>query len=348
MLKRLSVWLCVALVWIVNARAAEILTPKPPATPRINGARVFGVRPGSPFLFTIPATGDEPITFSAEGLPDGLTLDAKTGRITGKLAAAGEHKVKLTASNALGKDTKPLVIKVGEQICLTPPMGWNSWNCFAGAVDQEKVLAAAHAMVDSGLIKHGWTYVNIDDTWQGNRGGKYNGLQGNEKFPDMQRLCDEIHALGLKPGIYSTPWVTSYASFPGGSSENPEGKWEKPTGPKQVNKKILPWAVGKYPFAKNDAQQWADWGFDYLKYDWSPIEVPQIEEMLNAIKESTARYCAELVEQCVGCRWGGLGQALERLAHQRRYPRQLAIDEQQRLWRRQMEQVCRARPLERP
>src|SRR5436190_22082491 len=185
----------------------EILTPKPPAIPRINGARIFGARPGRPFLFTIPATGDEPITYSAEGLPEGLTLDSKLGRIGGTTPKAGEYKVTLTATNALGKDSKPLLIKVGEQLALTPPMGWNSWNCFAGRVDQEKVLAAAHAMAKSGLIKHGWTYINIDDTWQGARGGKYNALQGNDKFPDMKKLCDEIHGLGLKAGIYSTPWV---------------------------------------------------------------------------------------------------------------------------------------------
>ncbi len=274
-------------VWVASiCTAADILTPQPPATPRINGARVFGVRPESLFLFTIPATGDEPITYSAKGLPDGLSLDAKTGHITGKLAKARDFKVTLTATNAKGSDSKPLAIKVGDQICLTPPLGWNSWNCFAGAVDQEKVLAAAHAMADSGLIKHGWTYINIDDTWQGDRGGEFNALQGNQKFPNMKALCDEIHALGLKPGIYSTPWVTSYAGFPGGSSENADGKWEKPTGPKQVNKKILPWAVGKYPFATNDAKQWAQWGFDYLKYDWSPIEAPQTEEMLGAIKSA--------------------------------------------------------------
>src|SRR5262249_24719824 len=146
--------------------------------------------------------------------------------------------------------------------------------------------AAAHAMADSGLIKHGWTYVNIDDTWQGDRGGEFMGLQGNKKFNDMQGLCDEIHSLGLKPGIYSTPWVTSYAGYPGGSSEYADGKWEKPPKEKQVNKKILPWDMGKYPFAQGDSKQWAAWGFDYLKYDWNPIEVPQVQEMLDSIKQS--------------------------------------------------------------
>ena len=190
---------------------------------------MLGAGPGRPFQFTIPATGDEPITFAARGLPQGLVLDSKLGRITGVTPSEpGDICLTLSAVNMSGTDTKQLLIKVGDQICLTPPMGWNSWNCFAGAVDADKVRAAAHAMVDSGLIKHGWTYINIDDTWQGQRGGPFNGIQGNEKFPDMKQLCDEIHALGLKAGIYSTPWATSYASYTGGSAENPEGTWSKP------------------------------------------------------------------------------------------------------------------------
>ena len=108
-------------------------------------------------------------------------------------------------------------------------MGWNSWNCWAGSVNQDKVLRSARQMVSTGLINHGWTYINIDDTWQGKRGGEFNGLQGNEKFPDMKGLCDEIHNLGLKAGIYSTPWITSYARFPGGSSDDPSGAWGKQT-----------------------------------------------------------------------------------------------------------------------
>ena len=269
-----------------TAPAPEILTPAAPATPRINGARVYGERPGRPFIFTIPATGDDPITYSADGLPDGLTLDASTGRISGAVQTAGDYKVTLTATNAQGKDTKPLLIKIGDQLALTPPMGWNSWNCFGGTVTADEVLAAAKTMHDTGLIKHGWTYVNMDDSWQGERGGKYNAIQGNEKFPDMKGLCDQIHALGLKAGIYSTPWAQSYAGYCGGSSNNEDGSWTKATGAKQVNKKIYPWAIGKYHFMKQDAQQWADWGFDYLKYDWNPIETPDVQEMADALKDS--------------------------------------------------------------
>ena len=96
-----------------NLRAADapdyssfILTPPAPATPRINGADVFGVRPGSPFLFTIPATGERPMKFSAKNLPRGLKLDSKTGRITGKLNKKGEFIVTLCAKNSLGSAEK--------------------------------------------------------------------------------------------------------------------------------------------------------------------------------------------------------------------------------------------------
>ena len=62
-------------------------------------------------------------------------------------------------------------------------MGWSSWNCWGDAVSQEKVLSSARAMVGKGLRDHGWTYVNIDDGWQGPRGGEYNAIQPNKSFP---------------------------------------------------------------------------------------------------------------------------------------------------------------------
>jgi alpha-galactosidase len=104
----------------------------------------------------------------------------------------------------------------------------------------------------------------------------------------MKGLCDTIHLMGLKVGVYSTPWVTSYANHIGGSAENPEGTWSPPTIQKKgnVNKKILPWAIGKYSFATNDAKQWAAWGMDYLKYDWNPNEEAETAEMDHALRSS--------------------------------------------------------------
>jgi alpha-galactosidase len=271
--------------------SAHILTPSPAATPRINGPKIYGQRPGVPFLYTVPATGDRPISFAADGLPAGLRIDASTGRITGVAEKAGEYVVTLHARNARGSDEKTLKIVIGETLSLTPALGWNSWNCWGESVDREKTLAAAKAFVSTGLVNHGWSYVNIDDAWQGKRGGEFNAIQSNEKFPDMKGLCDEVHAMGLKIGIYSTPWVTSYAGFIGGSADNPEGTWTQPQG--QDRRRRI---AGNYSFATNDAKQWAAWGIDYLKYDWNPRSTnpqtssddfyTQSETMAKALRDS--------------------------------------------------------------
>jgi alpha-galactosidase len=234
----------------VGLAVPYIQTPPAPATPRINGANVFGVRPGSPFLFTIPATGNRPMTFSAKNLPRGLKLDSKTGRITGTLKKDGEHFVTLRAKNALGTAEKKLRILCGDRIALTPPMGWNSWNCFAGAVSADKVKAAADAMVKSGLINHGWTYINIDDFWQNHRDssdptlrGRFRDTNGvivsNSRFPNMKGLADYVHSLGLKIGLYSSP-----------------GPW------------TCGGCAGSWKHERLDAETYSRWGFDYLKYDW--------------------------------------------------------------------------------
>ena len=208
------------------ANEAYILTPPAPATPRVNGPSVFGVRPGAPFLYTIPTTGERPMTFAVDDLPAGLTLDPASGRITGTLSQVNEYTVTLRATNALGAAEKVFRIVVGDQIALTPPMGWSSWNCWGDAVSQEKVLSSARAMVEKGLSQHGWTYINIDDGWQGKRGGEYNAIQPNKKFPDMAALADEIHDLGLKFGIYSGPWRGTYAGYVGSSSDHADGTYD--------------------------------------------------------------------------------------------------------------------------
>lgn len=234
----------------VSGQSALILTPPPSPKPRINSAKIFGVRPGAPFLFTIAATGDRPMTFSARRLPDGLHLDPPTGRITGMLNKEGTYVVRLYAKNKRGKAKQLFKIVCGSQIGLTPAMGWNSWNCFAHAVSEDKVKAAADAMVASGLINHGWTYINVDDYWQVNRDtddptlhGPERDAQGNilpnPRFPDMKGLADYVHSLGLKIGLYSSP-----------------GPW------------TCGGCVGSFNHELQDARQYADWGFDYLKYDW--------------------------------------------------------------------------------
>jgi alpha-galactosidase len=141
-------------------------------------------------------------------------------------------------------------------------------------------LDAAQKIVSSGLINHGWTYICIDDAWQGERSAKNHALQPNGKFPDLKMLCDTIHKLGLKAGIYSSPWITSYAHHAGGSSDNPDGSWSKAMANDSY------YRFGKYSFERTDADQCAAWGFDYFKYDWRPIDVPHVKTMSIALRKS--------------------------------------------------------------
>jgi alpha-galactosidase len=118
-----------------------------------------------------------------------------------------------------------------------PPMGWSSWNKFAEKIDDKTIRAMADAMVSTGLRDAGYAYVNIDDGWQGTRGAD-GRIRPNANFPDMKKLADYVHSKGLKLGIYSSQGPRTCAGF-----------------------------EGSYGHVRQDAQTFADWGIDYLKYD---------------------------------------------------------------------------------
>ena len=268
--------------YIPNTDPQIILTPATKNTPQINTAKVFGARPGNPFLFKVAAAGQRPIQFSAVNLPIGLKIAAESGIITGSVAQRGIYEVILKAKNKLGEVTKNLTIKIGDTIALTPPIGWNGWNSWEAEIDQEKVLASANAMVKTGLADHGWTYVNVDDAWMGKRGGPDTALQPNDKFPDIKGMIDQIHGMGLKAGLYSTPYIASYGGYVGASSDYPTGG--------ETHELFKPYRqpysrIGKYTFEPNDARQMAAWGVDFLKYDWR-IDVASTERMSTALKHS--------------------------------------------------------------
>lgn len=266
---------------VPNDARRYVLTPADPASPRIHTPPVFGARPGNPFLLAIAATGVRPMRFSAKGLPEGLTLDPASGIITGTVKRRQDGKVVLSVSNAFGTASTDLLIRIGDTIALTPPMGWNGWNSWSREIDAEKVMASARAMVSKGLRDHGWTYVNIDDAWQGERSAPAMALQPNARFPHFRGMVDSIHAMGLKLGIYSTPWITSYAGFPGGSTDTRDGSF-----PDSVrNDKRAYRRIGRYRYEEADARQFASWGVDYLKYDWR-IDLASAERMSKALRQS--------------------------------------------------------------
>ena len=235
---------------VTPVEEAVVLTPPAPREPRINGPKVYGVRPGSPFLYRIPSTGERPLRFRAEGLPEGLALDRDTGIITGKILKPGTHRVTLFAKNAFGEGKREFRIEVGSTLALTPPMGWNSWYIHYNRVTEATMRNAADQMIATGMADYGYQYVNIDDCWMVKPGAKEADLGGpardadgrllpNKRFPDIKGMVDYIHAKGLKAGTYISPGPTTCAGF--------EGSWQHEA---------------------QDAQTFAGWGFDFLKYDW--------------------------------------------------------------------------------
>jgi alpha-galactosidase len=252
-----------------------ILTPDAPVAPRINEPTVFGVRPGSPLLYTVPASGQRPMRFSATGLPAGLSMDPANGRVTGIIAEAGEYPIKVTAENSHGRDIREIILVAGEKLALTPPMGWNSWYCLGDQANAGDVLEMARAIVQTGLDQYGYSYVTVDDFWTnrplpddpvwedvrarakelgytqpkipqaddptliGPARSADGPLQPNRRFPNMAQLVEEIHSLGLKAGIYSSPGILSCGL-----------------------------CAGSLGHEEPDAKQFADWKFDLLKYDF--------------------------------------------------------------------------------
>ena len=238
----------------VEVEQYGVLSPKPGPAPRINGPRVYGVRPGHDIIYRLPVSGTRPMAYSASNLPDGVRFDAKTGILSGSIATRGTYTVRFTAANAVGSATRDLDIVVGDRIALTPPMGWNSWNCFAGAVTAQNIRDTADVFDRSELANHGWSYVNVDDFWQIKLKTDDPTLKGpprrpdgtitvNDRFKDMRALSDYIHAKGFRAGIYSSP------------------------GPYTCGG-----CVGSWKHEWQDARTFAEWGFDYLKYDWCGYE----------------------------------------------------------------------------
>jgi alpha-galactosidase len=141
-------------------------------------------------------------------------------------------------------------------LALTPPMGWNSWNKFRTKIDDKTVREIADAMVANGMQAAGYQYINIDDGWQWKRDER-GSLLPNPGFPDMKALAAYVHSKGLKLGIYSSPGPRTCGGY-----------------------------EGSYGHEEQDARTWADWGIDYLKYDWcSASRIWKDEDMPGAYQK---------------------------------------------------------------
>ncbi|UKJ08277.1 glycoside hydrolase family 27 protein [Solitalea lacus] len=250
-----------------------ILTPKATELPKINGPRLYGARPGKEFIYPVPVSGRRPMQIMAKGLPKGVRIDKISGVITGTVLKLGNYKIVLSAKNSLGEVTKEFTLVIGDQLALTPPMGWSSWYSFGRTVTQEKISKTAQLIKDRGLQHYGWNIIEIDDPWtnqpdqidsvwnklsvkEGNvydyyeRSGTLPEISGhprdkdgtlmpNKNFTAIKPLVRDLHRLGFKVGIYSSPGPLTCCGV-----------------------------AGSYGYEHLDARSWAEIGFDYLKYDW--------------------------------------------------------------------------------
>ena len=246
-----------------------ILTPAAPAEPRFNTTPLYGVRPGSPIHFRFGVSGEKPMTFSSDDMPKGLALNPENGALSGKLEKPGSYTFTVKAKNAKGEQTQKFTIRCGSKIGLTPPMGWNSWNCWGLSVTQDKVVSSAKALIEKGLADYGYCYMNIDDGWEAPARNADGTIAVNEKFPSMKELGDWLHAEGLKFGIYSSPGDLTCGGY-----------------------------LGSIDHELQDAESYNSWGVDYLKYDWCGYGRKHATEPDNRTVASYVRPYL-LMERCL-------------------------------------------------
>jgi len=214
----------------------------------LSGARRVGIRPGTAMNHAVGVTGVTGTrTYSATGLPTGLSINPTTGVITGNAPAAGTYNVQINVSGSGGTSASGyLQIESGAMLAATPPMGFNSWNSFEGSVSSQVIRDISDAIVVSGMRDAGYQYVNIDDRWSNGRDAQGRLRPDPIRFADtsapgngMEELADYVHDQGLLIGIYSDAGSATCAGF-----------------------------EGSFGHETTDAQTFADWGIDYVKHDY--------------------------------------------------------------------------------
>ena len=156
----------------------------------------------------------------------------------------------------------------------TPPMGWNSWNKFGCNVSEDLIRQAADALVSSGMKDAGYQFIVIDDCWQVSRDKEGNIVPDPQHFPSgIKKLADYVHSKGLKFGIYSDAGTGTCQNRPGGRG---------------------------YEF--QDARQYAEWGVDYLKYDWCNHSTQNSEASYSIMRDALAKSGRPIVFSL--CEWG--------------------------------------------
>ena len=298
-----------------------VAAAKPDAAPHFNGAQVTGIRPGTPFIYSLAVSGERPVTFSAKSVPAGLKLDPQTGIITGTLSKPGSYKLKVQAQNSAGAARTEIRIVCGQNLALTPPMGWNSYDAYGDSVRESEVLTNAE-WLKKHLQPFGWDTVVVDFRWydqlasdkpqnpKGDLIDEYGRcIPAPNRFPSatngvgFKALADQIHAMGLKFGIHimrGIPRLAVESNLPIAGSTFTAAQAALPVG--DPNRQCV-WnqdmfgvnatnAAGK-AWYDSVAKQYASWDVDYIKCDdianlqrGRIYDAEEIEALSTALKNS--------------------------------------------------------------
>jgi hypothetical protein len=275
---------------------AIIAASRPADAPHFHGARVVGVRPGTPLLHALAVSGRRPIRFEADGLPAGLTLDSDSGILSGILAKPGKHTVAVRARNAFGFASSTLRVEAGSALALSPPMGWNSYDAFGDCVTEAEVLANARWMQDR-VQPMGWDLVTVDFRWYDRLadGVRVQDPEGNtldafgrmipapNRFPSsaggagFAPLAAKLHAMGLKLGIHIMRGIPRRAVDANAPIEGTRYHAADAVAPISDPNRECAWNRDMYgvdagtPAGKawyaGLARQYAAWGVDFIKCD---------------------------------------------------------------------------------
>jgi hypothetical protein len=299
-----------------TARAAQtiatISSAPAPAAPRLGNTTVFASKPGSPLLFTVGATGQSPLSFSATGLPSGLAL-SQTGTLTGTTPADGSYPIVVTVTNPAGKAQGTVTLLAQDTLAATPVMGWNSYDSFGSTVTETEVMQAAQAE-QSILLPAGYRYVVVDYLWFDPEDtidayGRF--LPSTSRFPSatgpsgFTSLAARVHALGLAFGIHimrgiprvavkaNTPiWNSTYTAADAGNTSD-ACPWDNHM-----------WGVyGAKPAGQawydSILAQYTDWGIDFIKVDdmLNPDVDPLVyhQDEVDAVRQSIEKTGRSIV-----------------------------------------------------
>ena len=296
----------------IAGSAPSIAMLPPPTAPQIHGPYVVGIFTGTPLIWTVPVTGQRPMSFSAKGLPRGVSFGRVSGTFTGTIAKTGDYPVQVSVKNRKGHETATVHLVADKTLALTPPMGWNSYDAYGDNVTEAETLDNAMYLKHN-MQPYGWDTVVVDYRWYDP--GAYNNnaneragakltmddygrlLPSPNRFPSaadsagFRPLADKIHALGLKFGIHIMRGIPRNAVTANTPIEG-SGYYASEAA---NTADVCGWCPDMYGVRADTAagqayydslfRLYASWGVDYVKMDDTsqPYHKGDIDDVRNAI-----------------------------------------------------------------